>query len=44
MIGWITFCQAQPAECAPEKLRPARIILTSEAWSELAAINSLVNR
>lgn len=44
MIGWTTFCEAQPAECAPEKLTPVRVMLTAAAWSELAAINDLVNR
>ena len=42
--GWLHFCRAQPAECAPAPLEPAYIALTSRAWAELNQINTIVNR
>jgi predicted transglutaminase-like cysteine proteinase len=44
MIGWLTFCEAQPVECSPKLLRPARVSLTSRAWDQLTTINRTINR
>lgn len=44
MIGWVTFCNEQPAECRAETLRPTTIALTPAMWSELVVINRLINR
>jgi predicted transglutaminase-like cysteine proteinase len=42
--GWLHFCRAQPAECAPAQLHTAYVALTSQAWTELNQINTIVNR
>lgn len=44
MMGWTSFCQEQPRECAPEIQAPAKVSLTTERWSELRVINGLANR
>jgi len=42
--GWQHFCSAQPAECEPAALEPAFAQLTTPSWTELNAINTIVNR
>lgn len=44
MIGWLSFCRERPEECAPERLEPAVVTLTSTAWSEVITINQMVNK
>jgi predicted transglutaminase-like cysteine proteinase len=42
--GWRHFCAAQPAECDDAPLVPRLVALTSQSWSELNQINTMVNR
>ena len=42
--GWQHFCGAQPVECGPVALDPTFVRLTARSWTELDAINTIVNR
>jgi predicted transglutaminase-like cysteine proteinase len=42
--GWPHFCRAQPAECEPAPLLPKMVQLTSQSWTELNRINTIINR
>jgi len=42
-IGYVSFCQRHPAECAASEADTARPSLTAERWEELVAINITVN-
>src|SRR5205085_7128058 len=43
-IGFVDFCRRYPAGCAPLNERAERIDLTSERWTLLYQVNSLVIR
>jgi predicted transglutaminase-like cysteine proteinase len=42
--GWQHFCNAQPDECEQVALEPTLVRLTGQSWTELNAINTIVNR
>jgi predicted transglutaminase-like cysteine proteinase len=43
IIGWVRFCQQNPAECAVDPSEPATIELTPKDWQTLNRINQQVN-
>jgi predicted transglutaminase-like cysteine proteinase len=43
IMGWIRFCQQNPAECAVDPSEPAAIELTPKDWQALVRINQQVN-
>ena len=42
-MGWIRFCEQNPAECAVDPDEPATIDLTAKHWQTLNRINQQVN-
>src|SRR5688572_17322659 len=42
-IGWVDFCNDQPAECAVRATSPRDVVLTAAAWRDLVRINNHVN-
>ena len=42
-IGWIDFCNDQPAECAGGPVAPRDVVLSPKAWHDLVDVNSWVN-
>ncbi|WP_036302665.1 transglutaminase-like cysteine peptidase [Methylobacterium sp. 77] len=43
IIGWVSFCQRYPAECAIDANEPARIALTPATWNLVVSVNRRVN-
>ena len=43
IIGWIRFCEQNPAECAVDPDEPATIDLTAKHWETLNRVNQQVN-
>ncbi|CAA2105169.1 hypothetical protein MBUL_03058 [Methylobacterium bullatum] len=43
IVGWVSFCQRYPAECAIDANEPPRIALTPATWSLIVSINRRVN-
>ena len=43
-IGWVEFCNENPAECEGQVRAPKDIALTARSWGELVRINTQVNR
>ncbi|MXQ12668.1 transglutaminase-like cysteine peptidase [Microvirga makkahensis] len=43
IMGWVRFCQQNPAECAVDLSEPATIELTAKEWQTLNRINHQVN-
>ena len=43
IMGWIRFCEQNPAECAVDPDEPATIDLTAKHWQTLNRINQQVN-
>jgi predicted transglutaminase-like cysteine proteinase len=43
IIGWIRFCEQNPAECAVNPSEPATIELTAKDWQTLIQVNRQVN-
>jgi predicted transglutaminase-like cysteine proteinase len=43
IIGWVRFCQQNPAECTVDPGEPAAIELTAKDWQTLNRINQQVN-
>jgi predicted transglutaminase-like cysteine proteinase len=42
-MGWVQFCDANPAECAVDPAEPAIITLTAKTWQTLVRVNRQVN-
>jgi predicted transglutaminase-like cysteine proteinase len=43
IIGWVRFCQQNPAECTVDPSEPATVDLTTKDWQTLNRINQQVN-
>jgi predicted transglutaminase-like cysteine proteinase len=43
IVGWVSFCQRYPAECAIDANEPPRIALTPATWSLIVSVNRRVN-
>ncbi|MFC4172458.1 transglutaminase-like cysteine peptidase [Microvirga sp. GCM10011540] len=43
IMGWIRFCQENPAECTVDLSEPATIELTAKDWQTLNRVNQQVN-
>ncbi|MFD1302588.1 transglutaminase-like cysteine peptidase [Methylobacterium marchantiae] len=43
IVGWVSFCQRYPGECAIDANEPARIALTSATWNLIVSVNRRVN-
>nr|WP_246180198.1 transglutaminase-like cysteine peptidase [Microvirga thermotolerans] len=43
IMGWIRFCEQNPAECAVDPSEPAAIDLSAKDWQTLIRINRQVN-
>ncbi|KQP39655.1 transglutaminase [Methylobacterium sp. Leaf106] len=43
IVGWVSFCQRYPAECAIDANEPLRIALTPATWSLIVSVNRRVN-
>jgi predicted transglutaminase-like cysteine proteinase len=44
IMGWVRFCEQNPAECAVDVSEPATIQLGAKEWRTLQRINRQVNR
>jgi predicted transglutaminase-like cysteine proteinase len=42
-IGWVEFCAANPGECAAIPSAPRDVVLTANAFKDLASVNRYVN-
>jgi predicted transglutaminase-like cysteine proteinase len=42
-IGWIEFCEENPRECSNRTSAPRDIVLSAQAWKDLARVNLWVN-
>ncbi|MBB4038486.1 putative transglutaminase-like cysteine proteinase [Microvirga flocculans] len=43
ILGWVRFCEQNPAECAVDASEPATIALNARNWQTLLRINRQVN-
>jgi predicted transglutaminase-like cysteine proteinase len=43
IVGWVRFCEQNPAECTVDPSEPAMIELTAKDWQALNRINQQVN-
>jgi predicted transglutaminase-like cysteine proteinase len=43
ILGWLRFCEQNPAECAVDPSEPATIDLTARDWQTLNRVNQQVN-
>ncbi|QRM35274.1 transglutaminase-like cysteine peptidase [Microvirga sp. VF16] len=43
IMGWVRFCEQNPAECAVDASEPATVNLTPKDWQTLVRINQQVN-
>jgi predicted transglutaminase-like cysteine proteinase len=43
LVGWITFCERHPGECALDTGEPSTIALTPRAWQAIVSVNRKVN-
>jgi predicted transglutaminase-like cysteine proteinase len=43
ILGWVRFCQQNPAECAVDPAEPATAELTAKDWQTLNRVNQQVN-
>jgi predicted transglutaminase-like cysteine proteinase len=42
-IGWVEFCNDNPADCSTASTEPRDVVLTSKAWRDLVRVNKWVN-
>jgi predicted transglutaminase-like cysteine proteinase len=42
-IGWVEFCNENPADCRPAQAQPRDIVMTQTAWKDLQRVNRWVN-
>lgn len=42
-IGWVEFCNDNPAECKTTNTQPRDIVMTPKAWKDLVRVNRWVN-
>jgi predicted transglutaminase-like cysteine proteinase len=42
-IGWIEFCEENPHDCSNHTAAPRDIVLSAQAWKDLARVNLWVN-
>ncbi|MBM6596001.1 transglutaminase-like cysteine peptidase [Microvirga pudoricolor] len=43
ILGWVKFCEKNPAECAVNSNEPRIITLTSQVWNAIVSVNKRVN-
>jgi predicted transglutaminase-like cysteine proteinase len=43
-IGWVQFCDSDPASCDTDGLEPLDVVLDQARWKELVRVNTVVNR
>ena len=43
VLGWVKFCERQPAECEVDTTEPTLIVLTARIWQSILTVNRRVN-
>jgi predicted transglutaminase-like cysteine proteinase len=43
ILGWVNFCEREPAECNFDAAEPATISLTARTWQAIVTVNRRVN-
>jgi predicted transglutaminase-like cysteine proteinase len=42
-IGWVEFCNDNPADCSTASSEPRDVVLTAKSWKDLVRVNRWVN-
>jgi predicted transglutaminase-like cysteine proteinase len=43
VLGWVKFCERQPAECEVDTTEPTLVVLTARIWQSILTVNRRVN-